>query len=231
MGLIGGVIQAGSQLGVQCLQAVTNLTGIATSSGGTTFSSAADLAQWAKDTGHLLSTPTPGDIAVWGAGQGGASGGGHAGIVSGLGGGGVQVSSTNWPGGSGETQYTVGKGNNPVGMGDPLGYINPNVLGGKNLFTGVTSTTGLQQTGSSITAATGYKSLSSSVSDAVTNGGLGSTFYGPIVGFENWVTQGTLLRRIGFTAVGVFLIWYGLHLLTRGDVASPVQTVTKVVPK
>lgn len=213
--LIDGVIQAGSYVGVQCLQAVTDLTGIAVSAGGTAFSSAADLANWAKNTGNLSATPQLGDVAVWGAGQGGAAGAGHAGIVTGLGGGGVQVTSTNWPAGSGETQYTVG--NNNVGMGAPLGYINPNVLGGKNIITGQTGTTvtsGLQQTGFAVQSTGGkYQTLAQA----------------GFTGFPGWISQGVVLRRIGFTLAGLFLVVYGLHLVvgtpTPGSVVSKVPGV------
>lgn len=98
-------------------------------------------------------------------------------------------------------------------------------LGGQS---GTTSTTGMQQTGFSVTGNYTYKSLNQSVSDAVKNGGTGSTFYGPITGFESWISQGTLLRRVGFTLFGVFLIWYGLHLLTRSGVTSPTEVLGSI---
>lgn len=230
--LIDGVIQAGSQFGVQCLQAVTNLTGIATSAGGTAFSTAADLANWAKSTGNLSATPALGDVAVWGGGQGGALSAGHAGIVTGLSNG-VQVTSTNWPSGAGETQYTVGQGNNPVGMGNPLGYIDPTVLGGTNVITGQTAsgitnatTTAARLAGTSITySGKPYQTLSQSITaqSSIIPG------EAAIAGFASWISQGTLLRRIGFTAFGIFLAWYGLHLMTSVD--SPVQVVGGAVGK
>lgn len=215
--LIDGVITAGQDVGKQCLQFVNDLVG------GTRYGSAAELTSAAQSQGILNTSSTPhlGDIAVWGGGQGGALSAGHAAIVTGLSNG-VQVTGTNWPGGSGAAQYTVGYGNNPVGIGQPTGFINPLAIGGKNIITGQTGTSGLQQTGSAIAPATGYKSLSQSISDAssIIPGQAG------ISGFANWISQGPLLRRIGFTVGGIFLMWYGLHLLTRID--SPTQVVGKV---
>ena len=238
MSLIDGVITAGSQFGVQCLQAVTNLTGIATGVGNASFGSAADLASWAKSSGNLSSTPQLGDIAVWGGGQGGALSAGHAGIVTGLTNG-TQVTSTNWPAGSGEAQYTVGTGNNPIGMGNPLGFIDPTVLGGKNIITGATGTTatltsantgGLQSLNNQVPGgSSGTQSLGQLIGD-VPGGGL------PVVGgvikgasapfvFVDWVSQKGVWGRALFIGLGVVLAWYGLHLLTKERVPSPVNVI------
>ena len=224
MSLIDGVITAGEAAGVQCLQFVNNITGGA----GAGFSTAGDLATSAAKSGTLSATPALGDVAVWGNGVNGASSSGHAGIVTGLANGLVQVTSTNWPGGAGATQYTVGKGNNPIGMGQPSGYIDPTAIGGKNIITGATSTTGMQQTGAAIVpGGAAYSTLSQSITaqSSIIPG------EAALSGFASWVSQGTLLRRIGFSAVGVFLMWYGLHLLTSSSVPSPVEGVTSLANK
>ncbi len=126
MTLLGGVIQAGSDFGVQCLQFVTNVTGIPTGVGSTHFGTAGQLETYAQSNNLLHSTPSLGDIAVYGAGQGGAGSAGHAGIVTALSGGQIGVTSTNWnTAGSGATQNFVGQGG-----GTPSGYIDPTALGG-----------------------------------------------------------------------------------------------------
>ena len=242
--LIDGVIQAGSYVGVQCLQAVTDLTGIAVSAGGTAFNSAADLANWAKNTGNLSATPQLGDVAVWGAGQGGAAGAGHAGIVTGLGGGGVQVTSTNWPAGSGETQYTVG--NNNVGMGAPLGYVNPTVLGGKNIITGATGIgAGLASAGSSVASAgptssdsgAGCKSLTEFIdsnahgsSIPVVGGVIGAvtgTALFPVSVVE-WGTQPCVRWTAGFWLLAFAMGGLGFYLLFRKQANAAIGQVGKV---
>lgn len=229
MSLIDGVIQAGSSFGVQCLQFVNNITGGA----GAAFNTAGDLAASAKSSGKLSSTPQLGDVAVWGNGQGGAAGEGHAGIVTGIQNGLVQVTSTNWPKSQGATQYTVGAGNNPVGMGLPSGYIDPTSIGGKNIITGgaPTSTAGMQQTGFSISpdANASYTSLSTAMSNT------GFLSLGAPAAFFHWLSQGVVLRRIGFTAAGVFLVVYGLHLVvgtpSPNSLANSTPVPTPKLPK
>jgi hypothetical protein len=214
--LIDGVITAGEQVGVQCLQFVNNVTG----GGGSGYSTAGALEQSAASSGKLHSVPQLGDIAVWGPGANGAAGAGHAGIVTGLQNGLVQVTGTNWPGGAGATQYTVGKGNNPVGMGLPSGFIDPTTVGGKNIITGAPSESGAvaaaTAAGTSITSGSTYQTLSSLTT--------GASAVDIPSKFILWLSQGTLVRRLVFTAGGVFLAWYGLHLLAHVD--SPVQVVT-----
>lgn len=218
MSLIDGVIQAGSQVGVQCLQAVTNLTGIATGVGNASFGSAADLASWAKSSGNLSSTPQLGDIAVWGGGQGGALSAGHAGIVTGLNNG-TQVTSTNWPGGAGETQYTVGAGNNPIGMGNPLGFIDPTVLGGKNIIAGQTATlTGINL--NPLDPNSLDNPLTSPLSPAAPIIGAGKTGVGAITSTSGLISAltspqtGWKILLVGGAAVAVVI---GIVILLRRD--------------
>lgn len=232
--LIDGAIAAGSLVGKQCLQAVTILTGIATQAGGITFGTANDLYTWAKGSGNLSATPALGDIAVYGANMGGAYGAGHAGIVTAVNGSTVAVTSTNWNAeGSGETQNIVG-----AGGGQPSGYINPTVLGGKNIITGATGQTatltsadtgGLQSLNNQVPGGSGTQSLGQLIGD-VPGGGL------PVVGgvlkgasapfvFIDWVSQKGVWGRALFIGLGAVIAWYGLHLLTKERVPSPVNIV------
>ena len=97
---------------------------------------------------------------------------------------------------------------------NPLGFIDPAVLGGKNIITGSTATTGLQQGGFSVTPTGTYQSLTSEI-DANKSIIPGEA---ALVGPSSWVSQPQLLRRVGFT---LFLasssLGMGCNLLTRGD--------------
>jgi hypothetical protein len=235
--LIDGVLTVGEEAGVQCLQFVTNVTHIATSQGGTAFSSAADLATYAKSHGILSSTPALGDVAVWNASTNGADAAGHAGIVTALGSAGqVQVTSTNWPGGQGATPYTVGQGNNPIGMGLPSGYINPAALGGNNIITGVNApvltaaTSGGSSSGGDCQGLTEILSGNAAGSSLPVVGGLVGAVTGTAmapVSLIEWAAQPC--KRWSFAVIAGALIATGIgfYLLFRREVDAGVETVGK----
>lgn len=227
MSLIDGVITAGEDAGVQCLQWVTDVTGIATSAGGTAFGSAADLAAYAKNTGILSSTPVLGDVAVWNANTNGASGSGHAGLVTGIGSNGqVQVTSTNWPGGQGATQYTVGA--NSVGMGQPSGYVNPNLLGGNNIITGQTSSSPGTVVGGSVSS-TGNQAQTLSQELSSNPWSLTNPF--GTAGLFNFLGESSTKYSLVFDVISVGLILMGTYLLFREQADTVISTATGVIPK
>lgn len=201
--LIDGVIAAGSAVGVQCLQFVNNVT----HGGGAGYGSAGQLEAAAQAGGFLHSVPSLGDIAVWGNHQGGAGSSGHAALVTGLGSGGeVAVTGTNWPGGSGATQYIVG--HNPVGIGAPSGYITPSSVGGTNILGGG---------GGSV--------------PTLANDGSGMLATGPGPGWKvgPWqVFSGSGLNRIGFSVAGVAMIAIGLFVLFRKEATQVIAAGAKV---
>lgn len=229
MTLIDNVIQAGSSAGTQCLQWVNNITHGA----GAGFGTAADLASYAKTNGLLHQTPQLGDVAVWGNGVNGALSAGHAGVVTGVTNG-VQVTSTNWPGGQGATQYTVGAGNNPVGMGAPSGYVNPNAIGGHNIIPGGSEglvsgvPTAVAQAAGTSTTIVGREAtdLATAVSRAQTAAGPTSVtnpfagFTGTVTGFFDWAGQSSLKFSFALDLISIGMIIGGVVLLFRRELGS-----------
>lgn len=207
MTLIDGVIQVGSDFGKQCLQWVNDVTHGA----GAGYGSAGSLELAAQGKGILSQTPHIGDVAVWAANTGGAGSSGHAGLVTGLGGGGeVAVTGTNWPSGSGATQYIVG--HNPVGMGTPSGYINPTSIGGKNIIAG----------GGTFDP---FKLGNAQTYGPAVNGIL-PTGPGPGWSIGPWqVFSGAGLNRVLFVLAGVAMVGVGLLVVFRKDVPQIVSKV------
>lgn len=240
MTLIDNVIQAGSSAGTQCLQWVNNITHGA----GAGFGTAADLASYAKTNGLLHQTPQLGDVAVWGNGVNGALSAGHAGVVTGVTNG-VQVTSTNWPGGQGATQYTVGAGNNPVGMGAPSGYVNPNAIGGHNIIPGGSEglvsavPSGVAAAAGSATTIVGREAtdLATAVSRAQTAAGPTSLtnpfagFTGTVTGFFDWAGQSSLKFSFALDLISIGMIIGGVVLLFRREVTGAVSAATGALPE
>lgn len=217
-GLIDGVIQAGSYVGVQCLQFVNDVTHGA----GAGFASAADLATSATQKGLLSQTPQLGDVAVWNAGVGGANAQyGHAGIVTAVSGSSVGITSTDWPNGSGAQQLLVGHG-----ISQPSGYINPTTIGGNNIVTGKLPQA--PPSGGVTTTVPGKPTLS--LSQLISNvPGTGTPVVGPLVTgitfpvtLTQWFTQRGVWARGLFILVGAGITLWGIHLLTRQGGSSPV---------
>jgi hypothetical protein len=216
--LIDGVIVPGSLSGWDnCLAAVTQLTGIATSAGGTAFGSAADLASYASSAHILSSVPALGDIAVWGANVGGANSEyGHAAIVTGVSSAGVQVTGTSWGApNQGETQMTVGAAGAP---GTPSGYINPVLLGGKNIITGSTSTavgavTTLAGSGATVSGS-GSNAYQTLAQESAANPWSLTNPFGT-AGLFSFLGESATKYRIGADILSVALGVVGLWLLLR----------------
>jgi hypothetical protein len=182
----------------QCVVFVEHVTGV----GYNQPTAASYLTAFSK---YLHTTPQVGDIAIWGANQGGALGAGHVALVTSISpSGSVNVTGTNWPEGSGAVTRAIGTG----GMGVPTAYLTPSDVGGTS-------------SGASGAApapdVTGGVGASSTFAAAKTGSGLS---LGP------WnLLSGSALRRTGFTLAGLALVGIGLLLLLRRDIPGAVAKV------
>ena len=155
-------------------------------------------------------TPNIGDIAIWGGGANGASSAGHVALVTGLSPSGqVSVTGTNWPEGSTARTSIVGTG----GMGSPTAYLTP---GSKTALSPTSDITGGAAGVSSFTSSGTYTTLSQAMSDT------GFLHLGAVPAFFRWLSQGALLRRLGFTMAALVAIAVGIYLLTRRNVGADI---------
>lgn len=166
-------------------------------------------------------TPKVGDIAIWGANQNQASSAGHVAIVTGLSPSGqATVTGTNWPEGSSARSMVLTPANYPTAFLTPSSE--PNLQGAtlSGALAPTADNTGGAANVSSFTSSGTYTTLQQAMSDT------GFLHLGAVPAFFRWLSQGALLRRIGFTMAALVAIGVGIYLLTRRNIAAaPAQFV------
>lgn len=213
---LGAASGAASSALEQCVVFVENVTGthydVGTASQMLNLPGAQSVASGA--------TPNVGDLAIWGANQGGASGAGHVGIVSSISPSGTAyVTSTNWPEGQlGEHTMALTSSNYPTA------FLPSSLSGGGDATLTTANITAGGVTANAPAGPAKVKSLGDILSDVPGSGlpVVGTVIKGLTapVAIVEWVAQGGVWKRGVLLAAALFAFGLGLFLLLRRDLPS-----------